>query len=206
VKSAKRQVRRTRHGLIELSLVAAASNAGTSVITLRRKFGIHGIQPNGNGKYLIADLLKAFGPNGDSAGQRSLESRADLQRDNAELTRLEIAERRKDLVKRAPVLDFLRGLGLRLHSAVEDSDLDPADKRRWHGALEECYTEFLESSGWPLLSEGEIEGGRVEWPYLRTPSELWRRVRANHYEAGSEQRRGTRRAAAEEAVASDRVD
>ena len=85
-----------RHGLVELSLVAAASNCGTSVITLGRKFGVHGIRPNEKGKYLIRDLLEAFGPNGDSASARSLESRADLQRDKAELIRLEIAERRKD--------------------------------------------------------------------------------------------------------------
>jgi hypothetical protein len=86
VKPAKRPVKRGSRGLIELSLVAAASNCGTSEITLRRKFGVHGIQPNRNGKYLIRDLLTAFGPNGDSASERNLASHADLQRDRAELT------------------------------------------------------------------------------------------------------------------------
>jgi hypothetical protein len=178
VKPAKRRVKRGSRGLIELSLVAAASNCGTSEITLRRKFGVHGIQPNENGKYLIRDLLEAFGPNGDSAGQRSLESRADLQRDKAELTRLEIAERRKDLVKREPILRFLDGLSKRIHGMIEDSDLNTADKKRFHSVLGECGQDFLQSSGWPLMTEGEVDQGRAEWPYLRTPKELWSRIQA----------------------------
>jgi hypothetical protein len=191
VKSSSRRVGRRPAGLIELSLAQAAINCATSEVTLKRRFSAHRIQPNERGRYLVADLLEAFGPNGDSASQRSLESHADLQRDRAELTRLEISERKQNLVQRGPILDFLAGLSKRLHQAIENFDLDAADKRRFHTELEEIGREFWESSGWPLLTLSELDEGFKEYRYLDSPKELWARATANRYAARSEQRRGT---------------
>jgi hypothetical protein len=176
VKPAKRPVRRSRHGLVELSLIAAASNCGTSEITLRRKFGVHGIQPNENGKYLIRDLLTAFGPNGDSAKEKSLESHSRLQNHKARLTELEVLEAEKELVRRGPVMEFLKVMVQAIYRCVQTFDVEQKGRDTICQTICEIANEQTRKNGWTLLTLGDIEEIKRKYPHLRSEAELWSRM------------------------------
>ena len=190
MKSSSRRVSRRPAGLIELSLAQAAINCATSEVTLKRRFSAHRIQPNQNGKYLVADLLEAFSQNGDSASRKSLESHAQLQSDRAELTRLEIQERRRDLIKREPVMAFMKALAKVIFSTVEGFGLEKGQTAAICHGIESVATDFVRANGWPLLSLAEIDEMRRHFPHLHSEPhsepELWARREAYDYAARSQ--------------------
>lgn len=181
VKTPKRKVSRRPAGLIELSLGQAAINCGTSEVTLKRKLGVHRIQPNQNGCYLIADLLSAFGPNGDSPGERSLESRALLQGNKARLTELEILEKEKVLVRKEPVMKFLGGMVQTVYRTIETFGLDREQLANVCHAVESAAEAYCLAEGHPLLTLAEAREARARFPHLLNEWELWARLNCERY-------------------------
>ncbi len=177
----KRKVGRRSAGLIELSLTQAAVNCATSEVTLKRKFGVKGILPNRNDRYLIRDLLTAFGPNGDSAKEISLQAHGRLETHKARLTELEILEKEKELVRKEPVMRFMANMVQGLYRTAETFGLDAEQLSNLCHSIQSAAESYCLAEGHSLMTLSEEREARRRWPHLRSEWELWARLNCERY-------------------------
>ncbi len=211
LKVSKRQSIRGDHGrgklhrkIARFGLSEAADNLGVATLTLRRKLQGKGIECDSNGRYTLRQVVEAVSLNGDSPAEKSLEAHSRLEANKARLTELEIEEKEGLLIRKEPVITFLKGLCKLVYSTVEGFNLGHGQTAAVCHAIEAAAADFTRSNGAPLMSLGEEAEARRLFPHLETPGELWARKVCCDYEARNEQRRGSGRPAAGAETATDR--